>query len=265
MGVLQLVDLNSTMKCNTTFPTQYPVRVRQTAGGLLEDTPIICGGYNPDTKRRVRECYALNYTTNSWEFLANMTVARQDHATVLVGDSLWMTGGEISTKVKSLSSLSSTEYIYRNGTVIRGPYLPSGIVWSGHCLVNLLDGRVMFLGIVPNRRGVLFYHTNTKKFSEGPSLLYPRLFHACALFESPRRGGRPVVISIGGYSGRTVEVYDYTRKGSTWEESKWFLKLNRSSNQPYLLMHCDILKIRLFHVQMTFDLLIHSKKNFRVI
>ena len=195
-----------------TFPTRYPLRVRQTAGGVISDTPIICGGYNPDTKTRVRACYSHQHSTNKWKFLVNLTTFRQDHAAVALGDALWLTGGEVSFG----QGLRSTEYVYSNGTVIQGPELPSGI--GAHCMVRLEDGRVMILGKVPNRRAVIIYNSKTNKFTEAPRLLYGRLYHACTIFKSPMHGGRPVVISIGGYSGRTSEVLDYTRNGSVWEE-----------------------------------------------
>ena len=59
-------------------------------------------------------------------------------------------------------------------------------------------------------------------------MLYGRNNHACAIFNSPIHEGRPVVIVAGGQSlsweeNVTTEIWDYTKEGTTWEESKEIL------------------------------------------
>ena len=65
----------------------------------------------------------------------------------------------------------------------------------------------------------MFDHDN-KAFTPGPSLLYERLSHACTLFSSAKHGGRPVVLSAGGYGQSTAEIMDYTMSNAEWERSK---------------------------------------------
>ena len=48
----------------------------------------------------------------------------------------------------SWTTLSSTVFVYTNGTVETGPQLPEAR--SGHCMVTLHDGKVLILGANPN-------------------------------------------------------------------------------------------------------------------
>ena len=59
------------------------------------------------------------------------------------------------------------------------------------------------------------------------SMMYSRVYHACAIFYSPAHDGRNVVIVAGGYgvggyieTENTAEIWDYTNEGSIWKESK---------------------------------------------
>ena len=114
--------------------------------------------------------------------------------------------------------LSSTEFIYVNGSVIQGPELPKGRY--GHCMVDLRDGRYMIIGGNPTRKEVLIYHQSNMSFARGPSLLVGRYFHACAVINSPLYGIRVMVAGGWGPEIRSVEILDFSSTSSVWQESE---------------------------------------------
>ena len=79
--------------------------------------------------------------------------------------------------------------IYSNGKVTEGPDLPSKR--SAHCMVNLLDGKIMILGGDQlTRKGVLIFDPTSITYTNGPSLLYERVGSACTLIFSPMHENR---------------------------------------------------------------------------
>ena len=121
---------------------------------------------------------------------------------------------------------ANTEYIYPNGTVAEGPTMPFGRQY--HCSVTLHDGKVMIIGGFSEQtsflRSVIVFDPKNNSFTTGPSLLYGRFEHACALFSSAKHGGRPVVMSAGGRQV-TTEILDYTASNARWEQSKLIFSL----------------------------------------
>ena len=143
-----------------------------------------------------------------------MTSKRSHHASTLVKNALFITGGWDGS-----SALATTEYIYANGTVQSGPNLPEARY--GHCSVTLHDGKVMILGAdIPSslRRNVIIMDPADNSFTTGPSLSHFREVAACSLFNSPLHNGRPVVLAAGGDGQATAEVYDYTY-ANQWQTS----------------------------------------------
>ena len=143
-----------------------------------------------------------------------MTSKREDHASTVVKNALFITGGYDGS-----STLATTEYIYANGTVQSGPNLP--VAREGHCSVTLHDGKVMILGAWdPSSlyRNVIIMDPADNSFTTEPSMSYERDSAACTLFNSPLHNGRPVVLAAGGRDQATAEVYDYTY-ANQWQTS----------------------------------------------
>ena len=93
----------------------------------------------------------------------------------------------------------------------------------GHCVVTLNDGRVMILGGKVGSsysRKVLIFNSTSGTFSDAPDMLYSRIYHGCASFNSPLHNHREVVLAAGGHKQDSVELLDYQTEGSTWQESK---------------------------------------------
>ena len=60
------------------------------------------------------------------------------------------------------------------------------------------------------------------------SMKYPRIMHACTIFQDPVHNGRPIAIvagSEGGSESYTAEIWDFTVEGTSWVASKIILNL----------------------------------------
>ena len=118
--------------------------------------------------------------------------------------------------------LGSTEIVRGDGSVVQGPPLPSAR--AAHCMVDLLDERIMLIGGSPTLDEVLIYHPSSRSFLRGPSLKRVRYGHACVLFTSSMHQKRPFVLVAGGYSSgesRSVEILDFTNPSAVWTESEY--------------------------------------------
>ena len=51
------------------------------------------------------------------------------------------------------------------------------------------------------------------------SMIYARIEHACTIFNSILHDGRPILLAAGGSGGNTAEMFDFTKEGSSWQES----------------------------------------------
>jgi hypothetical protein len=176
------------------------------AGGVVNGSPIICGGYRNIPSQETESCHRFDRNSNSWKWHSSMKSRRSLHVSTVVKNALFITGGWDGSR-----DLATTEYIYANGTVQSGPNLPEAR-W-GHCSVTLHDGKVMILGaglLSSLYRNVIIMDPADNSFTTGPSQSYVKVNAACTLFHSPLHNGRPVVLVAGGINQATTEVYDYT-------------------------------------------------------
>ena len=199
----QVIDVISSTAC-VNLPS-YPFAMYLAVGGVVNGSPIICGGWR-SSGERTDSCHRFDRNANSWKLHSTMKSRRSGHASTVVKNALFITGGYDGSR-----DLATTEYIYANGTVQSGPNLP--MARSGHCSVTLHDGKVMILGAsypLSLFRNVIIMDPADNSFTTGPSMSYERWSAACTLFNSPLHNGRPVVLAAGGLRQATAEVYDYT-------------------------------------------------------
>jgi len=216
-----VIDVSTSSTACANLPS-YPFAVGEAAGGVVNGSPIICGGYTSNYEI-TDACHRFDRNSNSWKWHSSMTSKRYEHASTVVKNALFITGGWDGS-----SDLSTTEYIYANGTVQSGPNLPEAR--RGHCSVTLHDGKVMILGAYyPSslNRNVIIMDPADNTFATAPSLSYKREHAACTLFYSPLHNGRPVVLAAGGRYQATAEVYDYTI-AKEWQKSMHLIISNMS-------------------------------------
>ena len=186
-------------------------------GGLLNDTPVICGGYYTGKVYNYESaCYYHNKITNAWKLLGNMHNARSEFGFAQLNGGFWVTGGHAP------SLTTSTEIIHLNGTISLDKPLPT--VQAGHCMVTLNQNDVLIIGGYPpaNFKKTMFYKKNSRSYTNGPRMNHNRYSHACCVFNSQLHKGQPVVLAAGGAFGPTVELLDYTQENAQWTVSKHF-------------------------------------------
>ena len=104
----QVLDTESTNSCPDL--SQYPIQVQNAVGGLVDNTPVICGGTVSD---RVDPCYKHDRTTNTWSLLGNLNRPRGFHAAapLLGGSVLWVTGKDLDQKIPILKLIVVHLYV----------------------------------------------------------------------------------------------------------------------------------------------------------
>jgi len=217
----QVIDVSTSSTACENLPS-YPFAMSKAAGGVVNGSPIICGG-DRYIGGPTDSCHRFDRNANSWKLHSTMSSGRSSHGSTLVKDALFITGGYDGSIY-----LANTEYIYANGTVQSGPNLP--LARRGHCSVTLHDGKVMILGAYyPSslNRNVIIMDPADNTFATAPSLSYKREHAACTLFYSPLHNGRPVVLAAGGRYQATAEVYDYTI-AKEWQKSMHLIISNMS-------------------------------------
>ena len=138
----QVIDVSSSTSCGN-LPS-YPYSMSHAAGGVINNSPIICGGYRSSGSPRQQEsCYRFNENSNSWSLHCTMTVSRNSHAATVIHDTLFISGG-IGGNSTHYSTLASTEFIHADGSVTSGPNLP--VARNSHCMVTLHDSKVIIIG-----------------------------------------------------------------------------------------------------------------------
>ena len=109
----QVLDTESSNSCPDL--AQYPIQVENAVGGLVDDTPVICGGTVcwQGSCPRVDPCYKHDRTTNTWSLLGNLNRARGFHAAapLLGGSVLWVTGKDLDQKVPILKLIVVHLYV----------------------------------------------------------------------------------------------------------------------------------------------------------
>ena len=219
-GGSEVFDPMSTTKCNTL--ASYPIASNyDAAGDVLDGVPIICGG--AENSLYVAHCYKYDLSNNKWVFFADMGKLRGGHAAVVTdGGRLWITGG-VDHEGTLLDFTEFLGHRHFQSALDSGPKLPTER--AEHCMVRLIDGRIMIIGGKTNNGGdkkVIIYEPKSQTFGESVEMKFTREEHVCALFFSKMHNGRPVVVAIAGKNDRSVELLDYTTPGAIWEESKIF-------------------------------------------
>ena len=165
------------------------------------------------------KCYIHDRKSKSWRLHASMSTVRSSYASATIHGGLWLIGGTDD----KWSNLKSTEIVFSNGSVVKGPDLPTPR--SGHCAVDLLDGRIMIIGGKPNTKNVIMYNSVDGSFSPAPSLLFEKVDSACTLFHSPMHDHRLVVL-VAGSEDHANDVYgasallDFTDPTAVWKQSE---------------------------------------------
>ena len=176
-------------------------RVIGATGGLLQNTPIVCGGRD-NMSNIIQDCVVIGLP----EMEKKMIEKRYGAASVTLDQSsLWIVGGFNGNR-----TLRSTEFIKLGKPSVKGPDLPFAI--SGHSMIQYDEKSIYIIGgDQPNQyKTWIVDPTNEFQIKEGPLLNKGyHHYHGCAKMTL---NGRTVLIVAGGWGGYgcldSVEILD---------------------------------------------------------
>ena len=138
----QVID----MKSSSSVPSfgDIPSKRRNSVGGLLGSTPILCGGCYLNFTCRDSSC--ITFKNSKWTKTHEMTTKRGRAASVqLNSTTLWILGGRKADQ----DYLDSTEFIRADSSFgLQGPKLPKAM--HSFCVIKYSEQQVFIIG---GRRG----------------------------------------------------------------------------------------------------------------
>merc|ERR1712062_612424 len=191
-------------------------------GGLVGNTPLICGGYQ---RRYQNSCYSLK-EDGTWKLESNLNTARNSAANgkVIMNNKLVIAGG--SSNENYLATIEVVAPNTRSRTLpIRLP-----VAMSGSCIVPWDTNTFLIIGGFSGatRSKTYFFSMANNTYTNGPSLLTARSFFAC---HTMKINGEDFIIVAGGF-GATKST-EYLRKAnyeSGWKKSV-YLPVNFKSHE----------------------------------
>ena len=179
--------------------------MRGAAGGLLGQTPFVCGGYYYDDANKrsySKACYSLQENgTWSQDQTAVLSTTRAWNAapeSVVINNQLVMVGGFKSWKDGRV--LSTIEVASPNTkTRILPINLPKGLQFS--CLVPWDNETFMVIGGSGFSKKTYFASMKNSTLVDGPPLIMGRMFHACNEIVV---NGEAFIVVTGGHVGGTI-------------------------------------------------------------
>ena len=179
-------------------------RVYFATGGLLQNSPIVCGGFD-DNYTIFQDCVVIGQP----EMEVKMIEKRRFAANVALDQrTLWIVGG----RDEHYHDLSSTVFIKLGQLSDKGPDLPFRICF--HSMIQYDEKSIYIIGGSQNgsrsKKTWIVNPTNGFQIKEGPSLKKERFCHGCAKMTV---NGRTILVVAGGLSGYgghldSVEILD---------------------------------------------------------
>ncbi len=191
----EVVDLTSEVQ-SCLPPANYPFPVYYMVGTLINDMPLICGGYDDHSASFTDACYQYNHSDNRWfPTQETMLHGRWGHQASMVDSETWLiSGGQIN--VGDYDRYDSTE-VYQNDIFDYGPVLPTPRAF--HCQVTLNSTHIAVLGGRNETDDYLsdFYLLDWENQDWTPMPDLPFLISSdpCGLIENSANGQEMVVLA----------------------------------------------------------------------
>ena len=96
---VQVVDVDGSATCSDL--ASYPLNPTSGGGGLLENTPVLCGGISSTTIGNT-ECYFYDKASITWQLLGNLVTGRRFFGAAIFKGALWVTGGTLGSLLLGL-------------------------------------------------------------------------------------------------------------------------------------------------------------------
>ena len=220
----RIMDLEDpTFSCEV---NHFPVKLGSATGGLIGQTPFVCGGILITSKKA---CYVLEEQNGEWkeDQIAALNGERWNAATgsVIMNDKLVLAGGFGNGRDK-LSTIEMVAPNTKSGLLTIE--LPVAMV--GSCIVPWDNTTFMVIGGYSDsaRKETYFFHMGNNTISNGPKLLTERSSHAC---HEINVNGEEFIVVVGGRKGGKVytstEVLPKSSYTNGWQYGKNFHKYSR--------------------------------------
>ena len=221
----QVIDIKKIIPPKSSFG-DIPSKRRNSVGGLLGSTPILCGGCYLNFTCGDSSC--ITFKNSKWTKIHEMTTKRGRATSVqLNSTTLWILGGEN----KDDGILDSSEFLSVDSSVgSQGPTLP--IKMKSFCAVKYSERHVYIIGGLTETAewsNNVFISNPMEGFTyiQGPALKTKRSLHTCGLMT---KGQQSKIVVAGGYDGNnhlsSVEIFDPTT--NNWISGKEIISFKRN-------------------------------------
>ena len=193
--------------------SQFPTNAHGATGGLVGNTPLICGGRIGSNYHE--SCYPVK-EDGAWKLEASSLItARLGAATgsVIINNKLVLAGGYNGNYLATIEVVAPNE---ESETLPIS--LPVGMY--GSCIVPWDTNTFMIIGgwVGRNRRETYFFNMANNERTDGPSLLTGRNNFACNTMNV--NGEDYIIVAGGNGATRSTEYLPKTNYGSGWQKSK---------------------------------------------
>ena len=201
--------------CNC-IVSQLPTSVSGATGGLVGDTPLICGGYGDDGYQK--SCYSLKEDGN-WKLESNLKTARHYAANgaVIIDNKLVIAGGMTDDNM-----MATIEVVAPN---TRSETLPIRLpaVMFDSCIVPWDTNTFLIIGGYSEifRKQTYFINIANNTIANGPDLLTARFSFGC---HDMKINGEDFIIVAGGNGAwQSTEYLQKANYQSGWKKSKNYI------------------------------------------
>ena len=209
----EVVDLEGQRLCTSKYGA-FPQKNERGMSEYFARFPIVCGGGVP-VNQITNQCW--KFSNNKWVEFLKLEEDKWEAGSVISNGRLLITNGYGSNDFSKISQAIDRSLVQ----VENGPFIDEPM--AGHCIVKTMTGPSKILVI--HRDG--FNEIRDESFNrlkDGPSPKYSRRSSGCGSFFSSKHDSREVIVVFGGEMDgegdtkhKTVEVWDFTKEGSTWE------------------------------------------------
>ena len=174
------------------------MKVAAATGGLVNNTPLICGGEVGSYLSISNTCYSLKESAVKVE--AQMLANRTNAASIVHNENfLWITGGMGNWGLNLIHSSSEFIQIGKNNSIV-GSNLPRPLYW--HAMVVVEEDLTMVIGGLSlndtEDSNVTYYYDHSRQqWTSGPSLIIGRHGHA-AFFVTDEVLNEKIIVVVGG-------------------------------------------------------------------
>ena len=194
---------------------KFPIQMNGATGGLINGTPMLCGGFSYDSRTYLDTCHILQ-ENGEWiqDGIASLTTNRYLAGSVVMNGQLVMVGGYNG------KYLSSIELVSPNTPSMTLPInLPQGIQ---PCVIRWDDQTIMviggYIGFNEYIAETYFVDLVNETISPGPKLNKKRSHHACAEMIV---NGQDAIVVTGGYDAKiSTEILVKSNLRNGWQMGK---------------------------------------------